>query len=58
MGRNDLAEDITVPISRMPEALRDIQEISRRHGIRIAIPPSEYDLNSELDFPVSSLWVR
>ena len=36
MGRNYLAEDITVPISRMPEALKDIQEISRRHGILIA----------------------
>jgi glycolate oxidase len=33
---NMLAEDVTVPISRVPEMLKGIQEISKRHHILIA----------------------
>jgi len=33
---NMLAEDVTVPISRVPEMLKGIQEISKRHDIFIA----------------------
>lgn len=36
MGHNYLAEDVTVPISRVPEMLKGIQEISKRHDILIA----------------------
>ena len=36
ISRNYLAEDVTVPISRVPEMLKGIQEISKRHDILIA----------------------
>jgi glycolate oxidase len=36
MSYNLLAEDVTVPISKVPEMLRGIQTISKRHNILIA----------------------
>ena len=36
ISNNYLAEDVTVPISRVPEMLKGIQEISKRHDVLIA----------------------
>ncbi len=37
LAENLLLEDVTVPVSALPEMLRAIEEVSEKHGVRIAV---------------------
>ncbi|NOZ83097.1 MAG: FAD-binding protein [Euryarchaeota archaeon] len=37
LAENLLLEDVTVPVSALPEMLRAVEEVSERHGARVAV---------------------